>query len=91
MLVFGFLGFALGFQHIAEGSSATDSLSEDVTNVTDVTDVTDVTEVCQKVLVIWERRKKQSTAYVSAIKNVLTVRAVAITFSRYLCIRLKAL
>jgi hypothetical protein len=25
MLVFGFLGFALGFQHIAEGSSATDS------------------------------------------------------------------
>ena len=25
MLVFGFLGFALGFQHIAEGSSAKDS------------------------------------------------------------------
>ena len=49
MLVFGFLGFALGFQHIAEGSSATDSLSEVVTNVTDVTDVT---EVSQKVLVI---------------------------------------
>jgi len=88
MLVFGFLGFALGFQHIAEGSSATDSLSEDVTNVTDVTDVM---EASQKVLVIWERRKKQSTAYVSAIKNLLTVRAVAITFRRYLCIRLKAL
>ena len=48
MLVFGFLGLALGFQHIAEGSSATDSLSEDVINVTDVTDVT---EVSQKVLV----------------------------------------
>jgi hypothetical protein len=85
MLVFGFLGFALGFQHIAEGSSATDSLSEDVINVTDVT------EVSQKVLVIWERRKKQWTAYVSAIKNLLTVRAVAITIRRYLCIRLKAL
>ncbi|MEP6518062.1 hypothetical protein [Microcoleus vaginatus] len=44
--MFGFLGFALGFQHIAEarrkreeGSSATDSLSEDVTDVTDVMDV----------------------------------------------------
>jgi hypothetical protein len=49
MLVFRFLGFALGFQHIAEGSSATDSLSEDVTNVTDVTEIT---EVSQKVLVI---------------------------------------
>ena len=49
MLVFGFLGFALGFQHIAEGSSATGSLSEDVTNVTEVTEVT---EVSQKVLVI---------------------------------------
>jgi len=56
MLVLGFLGFALGFQHIAEGSSATDSLSEDVINVTDVT------EVSQKVLVIWERRKKQWAA-----------------------------
>ncbi len=49
MLVFRFLGFALGFQHIAEGSSAKDSLSEDVTNVTDVTEIT---EVSQKVLVI---------------------------------------
>jgi len=49
MLVFGFLGFALGFQHIAEGSLAMDSLSEDVINVTDVTDVT---EVSLKVLVI---------------------------------------
>ena len=49
MLVFGFLGFALGFQHIAEGSSATDSLSEVVINVTYVTDVT---EVSQEVLVI---------------------------------------
>ena len=46
MLVFGFLGFAFGFQHIAEGSSATDSLSEDVINVTDVR------EIIQKVLVI---------------------------------------
>src|SRR5919202_278039 len=50
MLVFGFLGFALGFQHIAEGNSATDSLGEDVINVTDVTDVT---EKRKKVLVIY--------------------------------------
>jgi acetolactate synthase small subunit len=62
---------------IAEGSWATDSLSEDVINVTDVTDVT---EISQKVLLIKKRRKKQSRAYVSAIKNVFTVRAVAITF-----------
>jgi hypothetical protein len=38
---------------IAEGSWATDSLSEDVT---------DVTEIRQKVLLIKKRRKKQSRA-----------------------------
>jgi hypothetical protein len=53
--------------------------------------VTDVTNVRKKVLAIEARRNNQSTAYVSAIKNVLSVRAVAITFRRYLCRRLKAL
>ena len=51
-----------------EGSSATDSLSADVTDVTDVTDV---------------RRKKEEArkSIVSAINNVLTVLAVAITLN----------
>ncbi|MEG4075534.1 hypothetical protein QUA33_23125 [Microcoleus sp. Pol14D4] len=35
--MFGFLGFALGFQHIVEGSSAT-------SNVRDVTDVSPMEE-----------------------------------------------